>query len=567
MILPSLVNYYEALAKKNEITPPGWLPVKVSYAIILRPDGSVKGFHYLKIEVEKKNKKIMEPVTLNLPEKVLRSSGIKPNFMCDNAQYLLGYGDEKNADKFVAACELHIKILENNSSPAANTIKSFFETWSPDKLSDFVLSKEQEDDFSAGVNLIFCDEDFNHLHNDSDIKLAWESHYNSNSDESRGICLITGRNEEISVLHNKISGVSGAQSAGASLISFNATSFESYGNNGSQGLNAPVGKYAMYAYTTALNYLLKSQNRSKLGDTTIVWWSAIASEEAETLFSNALFGDDEDKTLDKIMTSITNGLPLEFDNIDMKSEFYVLGLSPNAARLSVRFFYRNEFGKMLDNLANHYKRLEIAKPDFARKYLTPYWMAIETVLPESKDKSASPLLAGALFSAIINDWQYPELLYESVMTRIRAEQTVTFGKAAIIKAVMLKKPNNNTYKEVLTMALNEDSTNRAYVLGRLFSILEQAQEAAGNSGLLQRYFTSASSTPAMVFPSMLTMAIHHIEKADNGKWLSIQLGRLMDKLEGEPLPARLNNNEQGLFILGYYHQNQKRYEKKSEVGI
>ncbi len=563
MILGSLTSYYEALAAKGKITRPGWLPVKIGYAVILRPDGSVKGFHCLKAEVEKGKKKVFEPITLNVPEKVVKTVGIKSNFMWENAEYMLGYGDDKKTPaRAAAARELHETLLSECSSPAAVAVKKFFETWNSAKLSDYNLTKEQTDDFSAGVNLIFCDEDFNYFHNDADIVKAWESYYSSKDEAPRGICLVTGRNDEIAVLHNKISGVDGAQSVGASLVAFNANAFESYGNNGSQGLNAPVGKYAMYAYTTALNYLLKSHNRSKVGDTTVVWWSAAASEDAEEAFMNAMFGGDEGKTLDKIMSSVTAGLPLAFDNVDMQSEFYVLGLSPNSARVSVRFFYRNTFGSMLDNVAKHYARLEIVKPDFARKYLTPYLIGLETVLPEARDKSASPLLAGALLSAIINDWQYPALLYEAVMTRIRAEHAVTPGKAAIIKAFLLKKPNNDKYREVLTMALNEESTNRAYVLGRLFSVLEQAQNAAGNSGLTQRYFTSACTTPGMVFPSMLTMAMHHIAKAENSKWLSIQTGQLIDKLDGEPLPARLNNDEQGLFILGYYHQNQKRYEPK-----
>ncbi len=575
MILNSLVKYYEALEKRGETTRPGWLPVRISYAVILRPDGSVKGFHYLKKEVEKGKKKSFQPILLTVPEKVVKASGIKSNFMWENAEYLLGYGaDPKTPARAAAARELHEQVLSGCSSPAATAVKNFFASWTRDKLADFELSKEQTDDFSGGASLIFCDEDFHYLHSDPEIVGAWDSHYAGSAGAEKRTCLVTGKKEEIAVLHNKIVGIDGAQAVGATLVAFNAPAFESYGNKDAQGLNAPVGRYAMYAYTTALNQLIKSKNRTKIGDTTVVWYSADASDEASRLFGDAFFGGGgESETLDKIMRSIGAGLPLEFDNVNPRSEFYVLGLSPNAARLSVRFFYRKEFGQFVENLAHHYERLEIVKPAYDRKYLTPFFMGLETVMPEAKDKIASPLLAGALLSAILNDWPYPELLYESVMTRIRAEQKVTSGKAAIIKAYLLKKPNNETYKGVLVMALNKESNNPAYVLGRLFSVLEQVQEAAENSGIM-RYFASASSTPALVFPSMLTMSMNHIEKAKknkniyiSGKNYSKMISQLLYKLDGAPFPARLKNDEQGLFILGYYHEKQYQYENgKPENG-
>ena len=375
-------------------------------------------------------------------------------------------------------------------------------------------------------------------------------------------CLVTGKIDNIAILHNKIKGVAGAQAVGANIVSFNAPAYESYGKDGGQGLNAPVGRYAMYAYTSALNYLLAGKNRIKLGDATIVWWTLDGDEEAEDFFNDMLNGGDDDTTISNAMDKISRGEPLRLTDVQLSKQFCILAISPNAARLSVRFFYRDTFGKFIQNIASHYKRLEIDKSDKLRKYLTPYFLLLETVSPNVRDRagSVSPLLGGALLSAIINDWRYPETLYESVLTRIRAEHEVTAGKAAIIKAYLLKNTNNEKYREVLTMALNEESTNRAYVLGRLFAALEDAQYHANNSSnLKERYLTSACATPGLVFPSMIQMAAHHTAKSGSIADAKL-ISSLIDKLEGGvPFPARLNNTEQGLFLEGYYHQTQKKF--------
>ena len=268
------------------------------------------------------------------------------------------------------------------------------------------------------------------------------------------------------------------------------------------------------------------------------------------------------------MKRILRGEPLDFSAATLEKPFCILGISPNFSRLSVRFFYRDTFGRFIDNIAAHYKRLEIEKSDRQRKYLTPYWLLLETVSPnvQNRAKAVSPLLGGSLLSAILNDWRYPEALYESVLIRIRAEHEISSGKAAIIKAYLLKNKNCGSYKEVLSMALNEESTNRAYVLGRLFAALENAQYRANNSSnIKERYMTSAAATPALVFPSMLQTANHHLAKSGSVADAKL-IAALMDKLEGGvPFPARLDNTEQGLFLLGYYHQTQKKFRDIEEA--
>lgn len=572
MILPSLVSYYEALEAKGELKRPGWSVVRVSYAVLLRPDGSIKTIVSLKKDEARGKKTVSVPQNLFAPAPVVRTAGIRANFLCDTAAYLLGFSltDAKAQQKFEAARELHLGILKNAGSSAAETLRKFFEGHQPSDLSSLGVPEGIAAELDKGAVVTFADEDGRYMMDDPEIAAAWDAAYNSGDDDAvTGRCLVTGREDMIAILHDKIKGVEGAQSSGASLVGFNAPAFESYGKDGGQGLNAPVGRYAMYAYTSALNYLISGRHRARLGDATVVWWTLDADDACEDFFGDFLCGGgDDDETLNTAMTRILRGEPLDFSAATLEKPFCILGISPNSARLSVRFFYRDTFGRFIDNIAAHYKRLEIEKSDRQRKYLTPYWLLLETVSPnvQNRAKAVSPLLGGSLLSAILNDWRYPEALYESVLIRIRAEHEISSGKAAIIKAYLLKNKNCGSYKEVLSMALNEESTNRAYVLGRLFAALENAQYRANNSSnIKERYMTSAAATPALVFPSMLQTANHHLAKSGSVADAKL-IAALMDKLDGGvPFPARLDNTEQGLFLLGYYHQTQKKFRDIEEA--
>lgn len=566
MILPSLVSYYEALEAKGELKRPGWSIVRVSYAVLLRPDGSIADIVSLKKDEVRGKKTVSVPQNLFAPAPVVRTAGIRANFLCDTAAYLLGASltDAKAQQKFEAARELHLRILKNAGSAAAETLRRFFENHQPTNIAAIGIPDNIAAELDKGAVVTFADEDGCYMMDDPEIAAAWDAAYGNGSDDAvTGRCLVTGREDMIAILHDKIKGVEGAQSIGASLVGFNAPAFESYGKDGGQGLNAPVGRYAMYAYTSALNYLLSGRHRTRVGDTTVVWWTLDADDVCEDFFGDFLYGSDDDETLNSAMKRILRGEPLDFSETTLRKPFCILGISPNAARLSVRFFYRDTFGRFIDNIAAHYRRLEIDKSEKQRRYLTPYRLLLETVSPnvQNRAKAVSPLLG-----AILNDWRYPEALYESVLIRIRAEHEVPSGKAAIIKAYLIKNTNCGSYKEVLSMALNEESTNRAYVLGRLFAALENAQYHANNSSnIRERYMTSASATPALVFPSMLQTANHHLAKSGSVADAKL-IATLMDKLEGGvPFPARLNNTEQGLFLLGYYHQTQKKFRDIEEA--
>jgi CRISPR-associated protein Csd1 len=357
-------------------------------------------------------------------------------------------------------------------------------------------------------------------------------------------------------------------------VSANATAFESYGLSGNS--NSPVSEYAAFAYTSALNHLIADfDRRMSLGGDTIVCWA----ENGETKYQDAFLACanpryDTENEVSQTLKRIVAGSAVDLDGFSVDAPFYVLCLSPNAARVSVRFFLRDTFGNIADHLAEHYRRLEIAMGPKERQYLSPYWMLKETVPPGGKGDASSPLLSGAALRAILSGAPYPRALYENILLRIRADRKINRARAATIKAYLLKNDTNPEHKEVLTVALNEQSTNKPYILGRLFAILEQTQKSAYpdiKATITNRCFDSACATPRLAFPMLLKLNRHHIDKViakkeKFGKWLEKTIGELVDKLSvnDDPYPARLTLEEQGLFILGYYQQKQARYTKKSE---
>jgi CRISPR-associated protein Csd1 len=391
-------------------------------------------------------------------------------------------------------------------------------------------------------------------------------------------CLVTGQESPIARLHPSIKGVRGAQSVGGSLVSFNERAYESYGREKEQGLNAPVSEYATFAYTTVLNFLLADNaHKLNLGDATIVFWAESPKKIYQGFMALYLNGgtvnngeelvQDEAaaREIKSVFEKIAQGKPIGdlSDVFVQETKFYILAISPNAARLAVRFFFANSFGEFVKKIGKHYDDLRIEKQYPTDPDVFSLWRLLnETVSPMSKDKAASPLLAGAVLKAIITGTQYPAGLYNSILLRIKAEKEISYYKASIIKAYLFR--NTEEFKEVLTMALNEQSENGSYILGRLFAVLEKAQEDANqgiNTTITDRYFTSACATPAMVFPVLLRLAQHHISKAEYGKTSNKRIADLLEKMDiaNNPFPANLSLEQQGVFILGYYHQRNAFY--------
>lgn len=574
MILQALVRLYEDLAAQGKIARPGWGPAKISYALCIDAGGQLTDIVSLQDERQNGNKTALAPRSMELPAAVKRTVGVLPNFLWDNSSYLLGIdgkGKPERSRKCFEACrQLHHQLLDGVDSPAAKAILAYFDSWQPPAADEPRLA-EHMDAILSGANLVFrIDGAF--PQDDPAIREAWQAHYSAGEGEVMQ-CLVTGREAPAEAVHPSIQGVRGAQSSGAALVSFNAPAFCSYGQD--QSLNAPVSRYAAFAYTSALNYLLADKNSVQLiGDTTVVCWAEGADPLYQGVTATALFGAPppaglKDSDLQAALKSLAKmeryeGLPLEPDR-----HFYVLGLAPNAARISVRFFLQDTFGAMMKNIWDHHERMRIVGPDHAENKLIPLWALLrQTVNQNSRDKQSSPVLAGTVTRAILAGTPYPAALLEAVTIRIRAERDINWQKAAILKAYYSKNQNKDCPKEVLQVSLNEASTNPYYTLGRLFAVYEALQEAANpgiNATITDKYFNAAAATPNVIFPMLSKLGLKHLRKLPTGQriFYEKQIEQLKAVLD-QQYPERLTLPQQGSFELGYYHQKQKRFEKKEE---
>lgn len=573
MILQALYQLYDSLVANRLVEEPGWTRSKISYALDLGDDGEIVNVYTLK-ETDKKGKPI--PARIRTPIAPKRTVGIESAFLFDSSTYLLGIdakGNPARTRKCFEACkQLHSEILEAVDTPAAHAIKAYFAKWKPDGADTYPVLKDYLEDILKGVNLIFYYR--NHcVTDDAEICRAWQRHYDSGEGE-KVRCLVTGEMARLARIHPPIKGVRGGQSSGTALVSFNAPAFESFGR--AQGMNAPIGEHAAFAYTTALNYLIADRDHQQMiGDTLVVMWS----ESGEVAYQDigmaafdlsedaSLTGEEAQRAIVGAIQRLAAGKTVDWAGIriDPAVRYYIFGFSPNAARLSVRFFLQNSFGGFIQNAQRHRKDMEIVRPAFDRfEHLSLWRMLQETVNMNSRDKTPQKQMAGDTLRAILTNTRYPATLINAVELRILAESAVTRGRAAIIKAYYLK--NKGLPTEVLTVKLNRKCDYMPYVLGRLFSVLEQTQEKANETATIQnRYFNAAAATPSVIFPRLISLAKNHLAKLDdrNRIYYEKQIQSLMNLIH-ESLPARMTQAERGAFQLGYYHEQQYRYTKKED---
>ncbi len=575
MILQALVRLYEDLAAQGKIARPGWGPAKISYALCIDAGGQLTDIVSLQVEEERGNKTVLGPRSMELPADVDRRSSIKSNFLWEEPSYLLGVRSKGPKDRskqsFEACKQLHIQLLHDIETPAAQAIVRFFQKWDPTRIPMEPVLAPHMETLLKGTKLVFrVDGQF--PQDDAEICKAWQKHYEQ-TDGPVMQCLVTGEETAVAAVHPAIKGVRDAQSSGAALVSFNAPAFWSYDQE--QSLNAPVSQYAAFAYTSALNYLLADKNSVQLiGDTTVVCWAEGADPVYQGTTAAALFGAPppaglKDSDLQKALKSLAEMEPYEGLPLDPNRPFYVLGLAPSIGRISVRFFLQDTFGAMMKNIWDHHERMRIVGPDHAESKLIPLWALLrQTVNQNSRDKQSSPVLAGTVTRAILAGTPYPAALLEAVTIRIRAERDINWQKAAILKAYYSKNQNKDCPKEVLQVSLNEASTNPYYTLGRLFAVYEALQEAANpgiNATITDKYFNAAAATPNVIFPMLSKLGLKHLRKLPTGQriFYEKQIEQLKAVLD-QQYPERLTLPQQGSFELGYYHQKQKRFEKKEE---
>jgi len=252
---------------------------------------------------------------------------------------------------------------------------------------------------------------------------------------------LTGEDAVIERLHAKISGVANANTVGANIVSFNLNAFESYGKE--QGANAPTSKYANFAYGTAINTLLSKDSHQKIliGDTTTIFWSERKSElEDEFAFLFKPVAEEEEKSTQKKKGKEAEDnkkikehfqSPFSGKNAKLKhllndnTKFYILGLAPNAARISIRFWYPSTVGEISKNIEQHFQDLKLEIPNNDSGFISLNRILRSTAI-QGKLDNINPLLAGKLITSIISGSEYPRTLLSSLINRMKAEQSITF---------------------------------------------------------------------------------------------------------------------------------------------
>ena len=583
MILQALVRCYESLAAAGKLEKPGWSMVKVSWGLELTPEGQIQRLWPLEIADAKGKKR---PQLIKLPAQTKKTVGVVSNFLCENSSYILGRDNkgkpERSLECFKACAARHREILAEVDHPMAKAILRFFAGWDPQTAEENAVLAPEWEEILKGGNLVFC-MDGVYAQDVPEIAQAWDEAYADDEKAEMGRCLVTGQKAPVAILHPSIKGIVGAQPSGATLVGFNAPSLESFGKDDrdkqGQGRNAPVSTYAAFAYTEALNYLLREPAyHSRLGDTTLIYWAEGAEEEYSSAMAGMMFSDNmEQEDLKDVMEALSSGKTVLWNKLPLNpaNRFYILGIAPNAARLAVRFFLQDTFGRFATNLNEHQERLKIVHPAFDEREGLSVWSLLrETANPNSRDKKPPEPLVSALMRAVLMNTPYPAELFIQTEIRLRAEHEVSRGKAAILKAYLLRNvvelnPDTHPYKEVLQVQLNENTTYLPYRLGRLFAVLEALQQKANpgiNATIKDRYFNSACATPAVVFPALIRLAQNHLNKLDGGVkvYYDKMITGLLNAVE-ESYPVRLSLQDQGIFQIGYYHQKQKLFTKKEET--
>ncbi|MGD9919438.1 MAG: type I-C CRISPR-associated protein Cas8c/Csd1 [Paenirhodobacter sp.] len=570
-LLAALVRAYDRLP---DAPPFGYSAEKIGFCVVLNGDGTVTEVIDLRDTDKKRSPRVML-----VPQPPVRTSGKKSCFLWDKTAYALGVtaGEAKRtAEEHAFFISEHERWLNGTEDAGLRAFLLFLSRWTPEDFAPPLWTEDMRD-----LNVVFAlQEEYRErfLHDRPAAQAIWRQVKAEKVAQTR-LCLVTGERGPDLDVHPKIKGVWGAQSSGASLISFNLDAFISYGHE--NGGNAPVSEAAAFAYTTALNrFLADPKHRLQIGDASTVFWADAENMEsagtAEDVFA-AMFGGDTTgddaiataRVRDKL-AAIREGRPLAqiAPELEKGVRFCVLGLAPNAARLSVRFWWESDFG----TLTVHYQRFlddtRLEPPP--REGWPPLWRYLVELAVQGKRENVPPLIAGEWMRAILAGTRYPQTLLATTLMRIRADGTVNALRVAILKSVLKRN-----FSWEVPVALDPANTNRGYILGRLFAVYEEVQRAAlggsVNATIKDKFYGAASASPQKVFRTLDAGAQNHfskLRKLSPGRAVNLEklIGAITELMDpaADPIPATLNAAEQALFGIGYYHQRSDFFRKHDD---
>lgn len=612
MILQRLNDLYYRLAQNPDpdtglarVPPYGFTDENISYCLVLSKDGVLVDIQDVRDTSEKK------PMArrLSVPQSFKRPGTIPKSFyLWDKTSYVLGVEGNKDkaaaketpwviAEKTHAAFrKLHLELLDGQDDVGLSALRRFVLDWSPERFADVPFAAEHLD-----ANVVFkLDGELGFIHESAAAQRLWlsllkpDSHDEEGEDVAQGMCLVTGEQAALSRLHPAIKGVYGGQSSGGSIVSFNAEAYESFGKE--QGDNAPVSEQAAFAYTTALNYLLRREHGQCLsvGDTSTVFWSkaddarqeALAVDVFSAMLNPPSEDDGENKQIRLSLEKIAQGRPFQdiAPDVDPSTRFFVLGLAPNAARLSIRYWLDSNMGELGQCLSEHWADMQITPLPWSFDRTPGVRQLLLEVVPLRKKDGRydyrgrsfddiPPQLAGEFLRSILTGQRYPRQLLTQIVQRLRADGDINGLRAALIKAVLHRDHRKGFIKEAIPMSLEIEGSPLAYRLGCLFAVLEQAQRGAlgdVNASIVDRYYGTASSVPYSVFPRLIAGCQNHLSKIRKDKPgyavnIDKRLGEIVAALPAT-FPKQLTIEQQGQFAVGYYHQKQAFFAKKGDAS-
>ena len=590
MILQDLVRLYDREAKRGRVVPYGYSMERVDFVLVLGENGRV-------VDVEDLRDGKRSP-RIPLPTPPKSTVNIESRFLYGNSAYVLGVmttaqkekrRKQRCADEHEAWLAYHRKHLSGTKDAGLRAVLAFCEAWSPDQIAKLRYRDEIDngtialrldgDRVSRGTPRLICDRPA--------AKAIWKR-LSAPDNAPKGMCLVTGTRGPLARLHPSIKGVKGAQSSGASLVSYNCEAVEHFGKD-SQGLNGPTSVEAAHAYGTVLNAMLADPNRRvRIGNATAVYWVEMEGDPgpAEALLATLLSGgtvkpseDAESQRLNETLHKIAAGRPLaEADpSLDPGTRYHVLALGPSAARLVVRWYLVGTLGDLARRIGEHWQDMRL-EPVPWRTPPSVQWLALQTVPARvnnkggyDRDKEAiNPTLPGAILRAILTGQRYPTGLLQSVVQRLATDRDISGIRIAMVRACLARDHRLDLLTFGAPMALDPDNPSPAYQLGRLFAVLENAYRLANPGSertLADAHYRMASTQPGAAFPHLLATAQHHlsaIRRAGKGG-LAYVIGQDIEGITARltTFPRALNSAQQGEFALGYYHQREHRRTKKT----
>lgn len=568
MILQSLKEYYDRKAADSEsgIAPYGWERKEIPYLIVIDRMGNLVSVEDTQEKVGKK----LRARQFTVPQSVKRTVGIAPYFLWDNVEYVTGVSCKgKDVSENHAAFMERIRPFAD--IPAIGAVVRFLESeGSLSRLESFDAWTEAQKT-CAFVAFKFVGEDGT-IFNDSDVKSVVDREISVKTEGGEEVVdLVSGERDVVALLHPALKGVPGANTTGSNIVSFNFAAATSFGKK--QGENSPIGVRSAFEYTTALNTLLAKDSKQKMmiGDATVVFWTG-----RDDAFETELAGffseppkDEPDRLVQNVAALFKSPRTGSAAFTDDSTTFYVLGLAPNAARLSVRFWHIGTVAEMANRFRSYFEDLSIVHGPKDKDHLSLWRLLVSTAV-QGKSENIAPNLAGNVMRSILEGLPFPETLLQAVLMRIKAEHEVSYPRAKLIKGCLNRKWcfTNPKNERNLTVSLDVQNVNIGYRLGRLFAVLEKIQEAANpglNATIRDRFYSSASSMPTSVFGNLMRLSNHHLSKLRKEKpGYAVNLEKLMQEVVSgvSSFPAHLSLDDQGQFAIGYYHQRQDFFTKK-----